>query len=232
MSTTPSAEDRLAAFTRELSQASDLAEPKVVRHELATVFEHGVPNDVSTVPGADLPTYSRRRRMLTTLSGVLATLTGKVVLGTAVAAASVGAAHSAGVVDIPGLPDTAVEAPDVELPDEAGEHGSDSDGDQPGTTGAPDSPGVDGSDVADRATSGEPTEDGKEFGTSIADEATEGTPAEDRPGGADSGQTESTPGSETADEQTPDETPAGENDTADERVPDSTTTPPAPTDRP
>lgn len=231
MSTTPSAEDRLAAFTRELSQASDLAEPKVVRRELATVFEHGVPNDVSTVPGADLPTYSRRKRMLTTLSGVLATLTGKVVLGTAVAAASVGAAHSAGVVDVPGLPDTAVEAPDVELPDEAGNGQPDSDGDQAGTTGAPDSPGVDGGDVADRATSGEPKEDGKEFGTSIADEATEGTPAEDRTGGADTGQTESTPGSDTADEHTPDETPAGD-DTADERVPDSTTTPPAPTDRP
>jgi hypothetical protein len=232
MRITPSAGDRLAAFTRELSQASDLAEPKVVRSELATVFEHGVLHDVSTVPAADLPTIRRRKRILTTLSGVLATITGKVVLGTAVAAASVGAAHAAGVVDVPGLPDTtpAVETPDVEVPapDEAGNGRPDSDGGPPGTTGAPDSPGVDGDEVSDRATNGEPQEDGKEFGTSIADEATEGTPAEskaggakDTAGGADGGK----PGT------TSDDTPGG-GDTADDHKPDSTPNPPAPANRP
>lgn len=48
----------------------------------------------------------RKARMLSGLSGFLATLTGKVVLGTAVAAASVGALHAGDVVDVPGLPDS------------------------------------------------------------------------------------------------------------------------------
>lgn len=43
--------------------------------------------------------------MLSGLSTFVATLTGKVVLGTAVAAASVGGLHAADVVDVPGLPD-------------------------------------------------------------------------------------------------------------------------------
>jgi hypothetical protein len=50
----------------------------------------------------------RRRRtrttMLSTLSGFLGTLTGKALLGTAVAAASVGGLHAADVVDLPVLP--------------------------------------------------------------------------------------------------------------------------------
>jgi len=209
--------DRLAALTQELSQACDLVEPRVVRGELAAVFEHGVPNDVGTVPAADLPTRSRRKRVLTTLSGVLATITGKVVLGTAVAAASVGAVHTAGVVDVPGLPDTApaVESPDVDAPgpDHANDEKS---GGVSGTTGTPDSPGVDGGDVSDRATSGEPQEDGKAFGKSIAEEATEGTPAEGKVGGSES---------------RPD-VPAGGTDTAHEHMPDDTPSPPAPADRP
>jgi hypothetical protein len=218
MSTTRSAGDRLAAFTHELSQANELAEPRVVRRELAAVFEHGLPDDASAVPAADLPASSRRRRVLTTLSGVLATVTGKVVLGTAIAAASVGAAHSTGVVDVPGLPDMApaVESPDVELPDQANNDHPESDV-QSGTTGSPESPGVDGTEVSDRATSGEPQEDGKAFGTSIADEATEGTPAEGKVGGSSSGK--------------PDTTPGG-NDTADEHTPDDTPSPPAPADQP
>ena len=50
----------------------------------------------------------RRRRtrttMLSTLSGFLGTLTGKALLGTAMAAASVGGLHAADVVDVPVLP--------------------------------------------------------------------------------------------------------------------------------
>lgn len=47
----------------------------------------------------------RRIRMLSGLSGFLATVTGKVVLTGAVAAASVGGLHAGDVVDVPGLPD-------------------------------------------------------------------------------------------------------------------------------
>lgn len=73
----------------------------------------------------------RKARMLSGLSGFLATLTGKVVLGTAVAAASVGALHAGDAIDVPGLPeagrDRAAEHEDAvethngndELPDEA-----------------------------------------------------------------------------------------------------------------
>ncbi len=64
----------------------------------------------------------RRIRMLSGLSGFLATVTGKVVLTGAVAAASVGGLHAGDVVDVPGLPDndpTAVEQ---------AENGNDADG--------------------------------------------------------------------------------------------------------
>jgi hypothetical protein len=47
----------------------------------------------------------KRNKMLSALSGFVATLTGKVVLGTAVTAASVGGLHAADVVDVPVLPD-------------------------------------------------------------------------------------------------------------------------------
>lgn len=165
----------IASFVAEMR--SEYVKPRSVpvRMELAEVFASGVNADRGEVPAADTdPTVqppSRRRTMLTSLSTFVATLTGKIVLGTAVAAAGVGSAHAAGAVDVPGLPDrpSVVEEAPPDLPDNAGEP----DG------GAPDSPGVDGSEVADRATSGEPQEDGQSFGESIADEAVEGTPAED-----------------------------------------------------
>jgi hypothetical protein len=71
-------------------------------------------------PPADVRTERRetigrkRHDMLSTLSGLVTGLAGKVVLGTAVAAASVGGLHAADVVDIPVLPDTA--RPTVEQP--------------------------------------------------------------------------------------------------------------------
>jgi hypothetical protein len=46
----------------------------------------------------------KRNKMLSAISGLVATLTGKVVLGTAVAAASVGGLHAADVVTVPALP--------------------------------------------------------------------------------------------------------------------------------
>ncbi|HEX6238551.1 MAG TPA: hypothetical protein VFZ68_15225 [Acidimicrobiales bacterium] len=47
----------------------------------------------------------RKHDMLSALSGFVASLAGKVVLGTAVTAASVGGLHAADVVDVPVLPD-------------------------------------------------------------------------------------------------------------------------------
>lgn len=234
MRTENSPEDRLAVLLHQLAQADDLPVPRVVRPELAAIFEHGIPAGGTTLLDADLP-KSRRHRMLTVLSTALTTLTGKVVLGTAIAAAGVGAAHSAGVVDVPGLPDKApaVESPAVETPDS--DHAVDSpggDGSSNGTANdgsAPGDPGVDGDEVSDRATSGEPQEDGREFGTDIAEDATEGTPADGSVGGTE--QDAPADGATTADEHQPDELPEG-GETTDEHIPDTTPATEAPVDRP
>jgi hypothetical protein len=50
------------------------------------------------------PRGRKRSRMLSTVGGFVGTLTGKVLVGTAVAAASVGGLHAGDVVDVPGLP--------------------------------------------------------------------------------------------------------------------------------
>jgi hypothetical protein len=50
------------------------------------------------------PRGRKRDKMLSTVSGFVGTLTGKMLLGTAVTAASVGGLHAADVVDIPALP--------------------------------------------------------------------------------------------------------------------------------
>jgi hypothetical protein len=235
MRTEHSTEDRLAAFLHQLGQVDDLTRPRVVRPELAAIFEHGVPAGDSHL-GADLP-KPRRGRMLTVLSTALTTLTGKVVLGTAIAAAGVGAAHSAGVVDVPGLPDNApaVESPAVDTP--ASDHAVDSPGGAPdggagNDSGAPGDSGVDGDDVSDGATGGEPQEDGMEFGTSVAEDATSGTAADGRVGDAGTGQQDvPADGADTAGEHTPDELPEG-GETADEHIPDDTPATDAPADRP
>lgn len=136
--------------------------------------------------------------MLNTISAFVATVAGKAVLTTAAVAVGVGGVHATGVVDVPGLPDPApsvdVDAPAVDDVPRQDDHGqSDTD------TAQTDRPGVDGDDISDRAQSGEPQENGREFGGSVADEAREGTPAEDRPRnqGADS------------DERRPSDPPAG-----------------------
>ncbi len=209
--------------------------PAVVRPELHAIFESGqAAGAVTPVPARDPNSVSRRRRMLQALSAFVATLAGKVVLGSAAVAAGVGGAHAAGVVDVPGLPDqgsAVVDVPaEVDAPADRG--GSDTSGSRPdGETGRPADPGVDGSSVSDRATSGEPQEDGKEFGTSVADEATDGTPAEDLANLGDAAdERRSDPpasGADAADEHRPDSPPAGAADTSDQHRPDNN-----PTDRP
>ena len=112
---------------------------------------------------------SRRKKMLAGIGAFVATTTGKIVLGTAVAAASVGTAQATQLVDIPGLPDNA-DTPVVVIFEE------------PATAGQPDDVPADagerGRSIAEDATSGTPGKpaDAGERGRSIAEDATSGTP--------------------------------------------------------
>ena len=112
---------------------------------------------------------SRRKKMLAGIGAFVATTTGKIVLGTAVAAASVGTAQATQLVDIPGLPDNA-DTPVVVIFEE------------PATAGQPDDVPADagerGRSIAEDATSGTPGKpaDAGERGRSIADDA--GKPAD------------------------------------------------------
>ena len=216
----------LAALVAELRTVETEPAPPV-RAELAVLFATGrLPDGPFPVAAAPFTEpQSRRRRMLTALGTFLASVTGKVVLGAAAATASVGAAHAVGVVDLPGLPDQAevVEVPAVEVGDGARPGGG-----LVGEPGGQGGAGVDGSEISDRATSGEPQEDGQEFGRSVAEEATSGTPAEGRPGSAGADARPETPGSgadEVADEHRHDTTPAGGPSTAEDRTPSDTPSP-------
>jgi hypothetical protein len=64
---------------------------------VASGASRGSPDDAGT-------THREGRKMLSTVSTFVGTLTGKVVLGAAVAAASVGGLHAADVVDVPAMP--------------------------------------------------------------------------------------------------------------------------------
>lgn len=103
--------------------------------------------------GAGTTTRARTRtRVVQTATALLATLAGKVALGTAIAAASVGGLHATAVVDVPGLPDRSAEP--AEEPSEAPE----SRGGQPDRADPPvgaDHPGgVDGTTGAQETTTG------------------------------------------------------------------------------
>ncbi|RZV44079.1 MAG: hypothetical protein EX269_12270 [Acidimicrobiales bacterium] len=75
-------------------------------------------------PATTSPTNSWRPKMLTGLGAFVATTTGKLVLGTAVAAASVGGMHAAEIVDMPLLPEQAkAEVLMVESEEEATDSG-------------------------------------------------------------------------------------------------------------
>ncbi len=70
-------------------------------------------------PAVTSPTTSWRPKMLTGIGAFVATTTGKIVLGTTVAAASVGGMHAAEIVDVPLLPEPApAEALMVDVEDE------------------------------------------------------------------------------------------------------------------
>jgi hypothetical protein len=193
--------ERLASLVGEFRTEVDTHAPAIPSAELTAIFTTG------EVPGrperprmiTPLTPMSVWRRVGARASAVMATVAGKILVGTVAVAAGIGGAHSTGAVDVPGLPDrpppVKEDAPPVDDPptdggaedgqsDDSAEH---ADNEPPleriDTNAEPDPvnlPGVDGRTVSDRATSGEPTEDGRDFGQTIADEATDGTPVGER----------------------------------------------------
>lgn len=185
--------------------------------DLTGVFAYGLPEDCPPAPSWAIPpdhespepSASRQarwkaRRALTWLSTVLGTLAGKLMIGAAIAAASVGGAQATGVVDVPGLPDrvhtideagerrrapaTEANKPsehhDHSLPQQASESSEKVERAKPAKSEQPDN----GGGVSDRADSGNAREDGQAFGQGVAEEASEGTPPEDPSGASGKGQ--------------------------------------------
>lgn len=99
----------LAAFTQSRPEAA--VDPTAPTGDQAAA----TPAEASVGEASNAgPDGRKRPKMLSTISGFVGTVAGKAVLGTAVAAASVGGLHAADVVDVPTLPDSdpaAVERP-------------------------------------------------------------------------------------------------------------------------
>jgi hypothetical protein len=195
--------------------------------DLTAVFAYGLPEDCPPAPSWAIPPdpesavriASRQFRWkamhaVTRLGAVLGTLAGKLMIGAAIAAASVGGAQATGVIDIPGLPDrvhtvgeageryrrpvteatTPSEHRNHPLPQQANEaseqtqRAKPAQSEQPGNGGEVSDRARNGGEIADRAMSSEAQEDGQAFGLSVAAEASEGTFAEDTPGTSEDGQ--------------------------------------------
>ncbi|HEX6424634.1 MAG TPA: hypothetical protein VFZ79_14225 [Acidimicrobiales bacterium] len=128
-----SARDPVDAVLRGDGEGRDLLDVAALVHDLRAAYDRAEPlargpqlTAFTVAGGPHAERLGRKRHsMLTGLSAFLGTLTGKVVLGTAVTAASVGGLHAADVVDVPVLPDT---GPPTE------QH--DGDGGRPDTAGA------------------------------------------------------------------------------------------------
>lgn len=90
----------LAAFTQAHLDAD--GDPTATAGDIPSAVSVAGPVGDASDPDQ---TGRKRHKMLTTITGFVGTLTGKAVLGTALAAASVGGLHAADVVDIPVLPD-------------------------------------------------------------------------------------------------------------------------------
>lgn len=137
MRRTGSARDPIDAVLHGDGEGSDLLDVAALVHDLRSAYARAEPlargPELTAFTEAHLdagPDLGRKRNsMLTGLSGFLGTLTGKIVLGTAVTAASVGGLHASDVVDVPALPDTGTptEQPDRDDGERAG--GADASGD-------------------------------------------------------------------------------------------------------
>ncbi|MFQ5557108.1 MAG: hypothetical protein ACE5GB_06330, partial [Acidimicrobiales bacterium] len=95
----PAAVDRALTAFVGVDLTDDNGDPTVTSDSNA----HGPASQVAGLPNWNQPT--RTRKMLSSFTGFAGTVTGKVLLGATRAAASVGGAHTAGVVDVPVLPD-------------------------------------------------------------------------------------------------------------------------------
>lgn len=125
------------------------------------------PAVVDDLPVAD-ESNKRRTPVLQTIAAFVGTIAGKVVIGTTVAAASVGAAHAGGVVDVPGLPeidepavvdiidDESDDADEVEDPDVSDDPDG---GDDSEDRGASDDDSVDPDDSDDASDDSDDTDD-------------------------------------------------------------------------
>ncbi|NEE04420.1 hypothetical protein [Phytoactinopolyspora halotolerans] len=112
--------------------------------------------------------------MLETLGAFVATVAGKAVLGTAAVAVGVGGAHAAGVVDVPGLPQAASATAEAQVAAAHDKDGASARAEAEAEASA--DHGVDGDEISDRATDGDPVEGGKAFGVDVAEKATGGVP--------------------------------------------------------
>lgn len=103
------------------------------------------PDTARPLPATAAAGPERRPPVIKTIAAFGATITGKVVLGTAVAAAAVGGAHAADVADLPGLPDQAGGQAQVEAGSQADDTADDRDDEGEGTASeAQDNGSVDG----------------------------------------------------------------------------------------
>ena len=128
----PGTEPGLDAMFAELSRAAHAGSPvepsdalqsfvSIGRVDVSDAATGDVVHDLGTVPmGAGAaPETPRRKPLLSTLTALVASATGKLVLTGGLAAASVAGAHSAGVVDVPLLPDVSEPAVVVVQDDES-----------------------------------------------------------------------------------------------------------------
>ena len=104
----------LFAEVRSFPKMTDTPAPSAALSEFVGVTLTHPPEPIM-LPDADTPVLSaagaevakpvRRNTMIGHAAAFMATMSGKVVIGTTVAAASIGGAHATGAVDVPFLPD-------------------------------------------------------------------------------------------------------------------------------
>ena len=199
--------EALAALTRSVRTAYRRGPQPQMREQLAAYIESPL-TDPGHQPSWRDATRRKTAAMLTAVSTFVATITGKIVLGTAVTAAAVGGLHAADAVDVPGLPDRASSAEEHQSDaGDVGTAGHEDGGEGHGTSDESD-PGDFGSSVSDDAESGdldpaEVVDQADDFGTSTATKNAEGTEGEDNipedpTSGAEAGSESSETGTSTA----------------------------------
>lgn len=109
---TPGTPGVMADLVTEL-RVEYLATPEVQASPALAAFMAVV--DLTDTPQAEHLGPTRRTKMISGISAFVATTTGKILLGTAVAAASIGGGQAARLIDVPGLPDASPAIAVVEI---------------------------------------------------------------------------------------------------------------------